>query len=261
MTTHFDNIITLAQQYGSTATTLSGAVRFLQNKSSLTNDLAANFADAWAYRRAESRWAGGAHIIRVRLDDEPQSICHTERVWSKNGKWSGNNSHAVLKITPAALDCLGVDGLIIGGLITLHAEQVGPREYKAVWARQSRGVSLTEQAGWIIRGYHSTAKTLDQARKQAAAARKKAVDAALQLRARRLMVAHEAENYKSVFVSYDDARAAGCCVPGIDNVTRRIKNSIGPVAAVRGDVLLRMATPSEYSYALRAVEAARDRHA
>jgi hypothetical protein len=46
------------------------------------------------YRRSQSSWAGGKHYARVYLRKEGLSIHgEKERVWSRNGKWSGNNSH------------------------------------------------------------------------------------------------------------------------------------------------------------------------
>lgn len=51
------------------------------------------------YRRARSRWAGGEHRVSggVRYDGAATITGTAERVWSRNGKWSGTNS--VVKAT------------------------------------------------------------------------------------------------------------------------------------------------------------------
>lgn len=126
----------------------------------------------WPYRRAESRWAGGKHNTKILVGEIPNAACDTVRAWSRNGKWTGNNSEAVLTISRQCLELLG-PGIEIDGLITLDAELIEPGIFKATWAEQSVGFSLKVVEGWIVDGYHSTAATLAKAKKQAEVARAK----------------------------------------------------------------------------------------
>ena len=124
----------------------------------------------WPYRRAESRWAGGKHSTKIRVGALPDAECDSVRAWSTNGKWTGNNSEAVLTVSRRCLELLG-PGIVIDGLVTLDADLLEPGTYKAAWAEQSVGFTLKVVNGWIVDGYHSTAPTIEKARRQAAAAR------------------------------------------------------------------------------------------
>ena len=126
----------------------------------------------WPYRKAESRWAGGKHSTKIVVGARPSAVCDSVRTWSRNRKWSGNNSEAVLTISRRCLELLG-PGIEIDGLITLDAELIEQGIFRATWAEQSVGFSLKVVEGWIVYGYHSTAATLAKAKKQAEAARAK----------------------------------------------------------------------------------------
>lgn len=216
---------------------------------------------AWPYRRSKSRWAGGDHVVSVTIADSvPVAHGETRRAWSKNGKWSGTDSRATLAITARAVAEFGERGLIVGGLVTLDAERVGPREYRAVWAEQSRGVSLRSVHGWIIRGYHVTANSLEQARARAAIARRPALAAALAWRA---SSRRDSAALRHVWVGTTDSIAAGNCPAGTDQARRRVLVALradGDVGAVRADWLLR-ACPDLRVYALRAAGVAASRAA
>lgn len=56
----------------------------------------------WPLRKAESRWAGGDHFVKIKKGAKPYCYGESQRVWSRNGKWSGNNSVAHLTATRAA---------------------------------------------------------------------------------------------------------------------------------------------------------------
>lgn len=173
----------------------------------------------WPYRRSASSWAGGDHNVYVQLSNEPDAACYTESAWSKNGKWSGTNSIADLRITQRCIDALG-ENLLIGGLITLDAEVIAPRTYRATWLEQSRGVSLKIVQGWIIKGHHCTAKTLEKAQKQVAKARASQVLAIFNNRAalRKLDFTHFPLH--QIMVTRGDSLNAGNCIPGTDSFIR-----------------------------------------
>jgi hypothetical protein len=154
-----------------------------------------------------------------------EAQCSTYTVWSKNNKWSGSNSEAQLYVSKRAVQTLGVNGLIIGGLITLDAKKVGHREYQAVRAVQGRGVALNEESGYIIRGYHVVADSLAKARK--AVARKRSA-AAAKLTAMRVEQTLEKDSeqtlwdrLENVSVTRQDSLRGGNCAPGTDTFIAR----------------------------------------
>lgn len=173
----------------------------------------------WPYCRSTSRWAGGEHYVGIRLSEMPAGECSSERAWSRNGKWSGTNSIARLRITPRCIAALGSE-IIIGGLITLDVEVLEPRVYRAVWLEQSRGVSLKVVHGWIIKGHHSTAKTLEKAKRDVAKAR---ANQFLALKKNRFSLRHV--NFtkiplNQILVTRSDSLNAGNCTPGTDSFIR-----------------------------------------
>lgn len=204
---------------------------------------------AWPYQRSASTWAGGNHRTTVVFADTPQASGESQRVWSNNKKWSGNDSYARLSITPRCFELLGTD-LIIGGLITLDCVQMAPREYQASWAEQSRGFALKVVSGWIIRGYHVTGGTLEQARNKAASARAKAaLDAVLE------HTSIDRALLTGVMVRESDSWRAGNCRAGTSSFMSTFAAKIGtrreiPAAellAWRDDLFTRRAVIAAYS--------------
>lgn len=194
--------------------------------------LADSMASTWPLRRAESRWAGGEHTVEVVLADTPNCICNLARVWSENGKWSGSNSHAKLAVTARAVVLFPALRTPDGGIV-LDARLVAPREYEMVWVKQGRGTAIEPCRGWYVRGYHSTASTIEAARKEAARARKKTLT--VRLRERQAKIVPTA-----VFVELADSLRAGNCAPISEQVAGAVWRGIGAVGpcAVRADVLL-----------------------
>jgi hypothetical protein len=221
-----------------------------QNKTLLSQIIASN---DYPYSVSTTSWAGGNHTTSWSIGDAPSASCDTEKAWSKNGKWSGSNTSAFLTVTRRAaieLNC----NMIIGGLVTLDLERVGNREYKAVWAEQSRGHSLKIVEGWLIRGYHVAGGTLENARKKAAKAREASLKSALETRAKK----HIERNLNKIWVCFDDSIAAGNCSAGTNSVKKRIDSELGgDVCAVRADILLKF---SDSVYARRAIQYAANHH-
>lgn len=216
----------------------------------------------WPYRRAKSSWAGGDLSISIFLAQSPQDIrasVENRRVWSSNGKWSGNDTYASLTVTARAIQIF--PGLISGGLVHLDAEPVGIREYRAVWCEQGRGVSMKIVEGWVIRGYHVRGNTLERARKIVAQKRTGAVLARLSGREARWKRIREGRAVRGVWVSAQDSIRGGNCPAGTENFEKRISrhlNADGKIGAVRGDVLLTFDDSREVR---RAVTAAMSRQA
>lgn len=202
----------------------------------------------WPYRRAESRWAGGNHYISVAISKEPFAECDTERVWSQNRKWSGNNTNASIGATRRTFkhfpNLVTPDGQVV-----IDAKKISSREYQIVWVENARGCSLKTVSGWLIKGFHVKGGTLDKARKKAAAARKKALSAELAKR-------QENADLVTIWVSLQDSLKAGNCETASKTVQDQLFRRFGKIGAIRADVLL---AHRDDVYTRRAVAVAQQR--
>jgi hypothetical protein len=204
----------------------------------LTSPAESYLSANWPFRRSESSWAGGDLYIAVNINKEPVAEGWNQKVWSRNEKWSGNDTHISIRATRRTFrhfpNLVTPDGLLV-----IDAKRVAHREYQVVWVEQSRGVSLKTVDGWLIRGYHVQAATLDDARKKAAKARKKALDAALALRMQRAIRRADMRALSHIWVSFQDSLDAGNCRPSSDEVRRQLCRSLGgEIGGVRADVLM-----------------------
>ena len=203
----------------------------------------------WPLRRSTSSWAGGGHSVVVSLAAVPSCSGQSEKAWSDNGKWSGSDSSASLHVTPGALiwfpTLRSADGSII-----LDAERVGAREYRISWVSQARGFDLKTEHGWLIRGYHSTRKTLASARAEVSAARSKAANVA------RASV----KPSKRLYIDLADSLAAGNCRSMSEQFAAQVWRDIGASGpcAVRADVVIGM---RDDTFTRRALAAATQHHA
>lgn len=120
------------------------------------------------YRRATSSWAGGETTNVVKCANSPAAAGRTERAWSHNGKWSGQNLTRAVNVSPRWLEQVQARGLaVVDGLLTTHAEAMdgapeGFEVFRASWVCQARGLDLRSESGCIARHvasgttYHST---------------------------------------------------------------------------------------------------------
>jgi len=221
---------------------------------------AAALEAAWPYRKSESKWAGGKHDVSVALGDKYSigARCESSRAWSRNGKWSGTNSEAVITTDlPTLLEFPTL--MTRDGLALCRAEKIGPREYRVRWIEQSTGVSLKTAEGYLIRGYHVRAPGIESARKKAAAARTQSVAATIRARQAQQTKRAGLASLKSVWLSVEDSIAAGNCKPSTDQFAARIWHQIGASGpcAVRADIVLM--TRDDY-YTRRALGAALSRN-
>ena len=214
----------------------------------LAGSLAKVLANAWPYRRSTSGWAGGEHFVEVKIGQLPDAKCSSDRAWSRNGKWSGTNSSARIYITPACYDAFG-SSLVIGGLITLDCESVGIREYRAIWAAQSKGFELKVAEGWIIRGYHVEGGTLEEARRKAEKARRERL-ATLQV----AKLGMAGVDLRQVLVTRADSVRAGNCSAGTTSFINSHADVLEGKSSIPADELLKLAD-DQYTRAavLRAV--------
>lgn len=217
---------------------------------------AAALESAWPYRRSTSGWAGGEHDVSVSLGT-PGASCSTDKVWSDNGKWSGTNSFAVISTDLATL--MEFPSLMTrDGLALCRAAKIGTREYSITWIEQSTGVSLKTVDGWLIRGYHVRAASIEQARKKAHAARQQQLTASIRERQARQTKRAGLASMRGLYLDTADSIAAGNCNAATDRFACQMWQQIGASGpcAVRADVVL-MARDDLYTR--RAVGAAMGR--
>jgi hypothetical protein len=201
-------------------------------------------------KTSQSSWAGGNHSTTWEIADAPGCFGGSTKAWSRNGKWSGSNSYATLQFTTRALSYFPT-GHTRDGAIVLDAEPVEKNVFKIVCPVQARGFDLKMADYWLIKGFHSSKKSLTAAKKEVAEARKKSIAALLRKRTQKI-------NAKHVWVSIDDSLAAGNCQFQTTAFARNVFEKIGgEVGAIRGDFLLELRNDI---YALRALGAAQKRY-
>ena len=202
----------------------------------ICEQVASQLAADWPFRKSTTGWAGGQHSVTVTLAQSASIAGGGVKVWSDNGKWSGSNSFATLQVTQRALDLFPTLRTADGSII-IDAEIIGPREYMIQWVAQGPGFNLRSESGFLIRGWHSTAKSILTARRNAKAARTRTAEGLLKQRARTKTIKQE---WGSVFVSVDDSIAAGNCKPITEQFASKVYDLIGASGpcAVRADIVL-----------------------
>ena len=113
------------------------------------------------YRKASSKWAGGVHSIQILILEDPriQPSCsgESEREWSSNGKWSGNNSRLKAAIRIDWLSRVKNQGSArTAERFILDAEPIEPprcadKAWKVLYAAQGRGFDLKREEGFVLR--------------------------------------------------------------------------------------------------------------
>lgn len=231
------------QKIQQTATSIIAKLREMYN----LDGIALQLGSAWPLRKAESRWAGGEHGVVVSISDIAACSGESNKVWSDNGKWSGRNSFANLYVTLRALAHFPTLRTADGSIV-LDAKLVGPREYRLTWVAQSTGFDIKPVEGWLVRGYHSTKKTLLAARTEAKFARERAATALLRKR-------QTTRPLKQIYVALEDSLRAGNCASQSESFATQIWSKIGAVGpcAVRADIVIGI---RDDSYTRRAVGAA-----
>ena len=146
--------------------------------------------------------------------------------------------------------------LVEGGVITIvRRSEYARTGCRAWWLVRSTGYSHRVVEGWLVRGVHVRARSLQAAQRRVAAQRsataanlwrKRTADAAL----------------RRVWVSREDSLAAGNCAAGTDNFIDKISRALGGTpGAVRADWLIEFAqSVGDLFRARRAVSAALARY-
>lgn len=225
------------------------------------------------YRCATSSWAGGETTNQITLSEETGAIADTRKVWSRNGKWSGQNLTRRVKVSPQWQAEVHDRGLAaVDGLLTTHASSVespdGIEVFRATWIRQGRGLEVKTQSGAIARHtasgttYHSahsdpkkavaglkrklTAQGVPEevrdARRQAAAV-KRAADRASQLsRLIDRIRQWDFAEIQHVTVDRRDSLSAGNCEPGTDEFIEKFFPDRSEPRATIGEIASRIGT-------------------
>ena len=225
-----------------------------------TLDAAARAAQAdlqsdWPLKKSQSSWAGGGHTVAVRWVLDPTRVgCRggSERVWSDNGKWSGSNSAASLTVSVRALQQYPTLRTRDGQIVLDYEPIAGhPRTAKIAWVEQGRGFDLKITSGYLIRGYHVQAASVEQAEKKVRAIRQAACAVAIKARLTKLQDRRE---YGHIWVGLADSLAGGNCPSGSEQYRQQLSRELGgEIGGIRADALL---ARRRDTYTLRAVRAA-----
>ncbi|MGB0131510.1 hypothetical protein [Chlorobium sp.] len=199
-------------------------------------------------RTSQSSWAGGYNSFAVKYKKDtsrPAIIAEAAKVWSSNGKWSGNNMRVALSVPSHYWTTK-----VIGGILTIAPRtRFDEREYKAFWVEQGRGFSVKLIEGFVIRGHHIAGNDMEKARTKVAKIRSDAARLLLKKR-------HSLVEAGQKWVTIDDSLKAGNCRVGTDAFVKKLEkklNAQGPIGAVRGDIII--ALQDDY-YTRRAIAVA-----
>lgn len=210
-------------------------IKPLPRFSTLTNCMLSRMHGKWEaicakkyqeiYRRATSSWAGGGTYIAVKIGD-PFAIAETERVWSSNGKWSGNDLNVRINISKSfATDVLAHEGLLTaGGMLTTHAQKIEENLWQATWIVQSRGMSIKLENGYIKKLADNSFIHADSIKKLSIVAKKreKSIEESKKSGALKQLSSDEImRKFGEVVVTMRDSKKAGNCDSGTQNFAER----------------------------------------
>lgn len=103
------------------------------------------------YRRSQSSWAGGEHFVSVFIGSMPDIWGRSDRVWSDNGKWSGNNSYVAARVPLSwyrQVYCRDLD--VIDGCFVLDIIAEDDKEVVVLAGKQGRGFKVHPRLAKII---------------------------------------------------------------------------------------------------------------
>ena len=123
------------------------------------NELKKHIVSFFPYRQAEGKWCEPTNVIRVTITQEALSASGGSRKsYSTNGKWGGVESVYYFQIPKTHT------AMVVGGMVTAFAIDDEHKYIKqCTWWEQSKGFELKKYTGWLVGGYHSTAKTRETA--------------------------------------------------------------------------------------------------
>jgi hypothetical protein len=122
-------------------------------------EIADYLSKTFPYRQSQNRWAEPHNTIDFHFrKDGVKGHCRTSRCSSSNGKWWGEETHHYFQSPKNYIV------KIIGGLVTIYDQKFESKLIKpCTWWEQSRGFEIKQKKGFLIKNYHSEAKTADAA--------------------------------------------------------------------------------------------------
>mgnify|MGYP001440866226 CR=1 FL=1 len=126
------------------------------------------------------------------------------------------------------------------GMVLCRARKLATREYEMTWVEQARGFDLRTRAGYLIRGYHVQARSVEQARKLAATARRRSLAATIARRQDKRLKKLELSALKTIYISVDHSIQAGNCAPSTKQFAQQMWDRLGVQGpcAVRADLVI-----------------------
>ena len=120
----------------------------------------------------------------------------------------------------------------VGGLITFYKGEFNRQGMKVEWIEQGRAIAdIDTKKGYLVRGEHIEAKTLEEAKRINAEKRKQQALALLNARAKRAQKAAEKKQRMEVLAKYmftfEDSLNAGNCRPGTQNFKNLVEREVG----------------------------------
>jgi hypothetical protein len=188
--------------------------------------------------------SGAGDLTETVVLDAGRREPHTSTITGQGDRSSVANSYGYAIIDHHVTHHLPADSVVrvVGGLVTvLHYRDRNNVVAGCWWAVKGRGYSCNWQHGYLIRGHHAKAKSLEAAVKAERKARKAAHLAYWESRRR--------ESLKSMplthrWLTYADSLASGNCPAGTRRAAERLAESLGIPAgdlelgvAVRADVV------------------------
>lgn len=161
--------------------------------------------------------------------------------YAKSSKWTAKHAFFILYLNYSDTFDEINNVLTFYKRGTLNRNEVVPVR----WLKQGRGVKVSFVEGWLYKGYHIKAKTAAAAKKIIDKKRKGAAEQILQQRAKTRRE-NEIQNMQPshIFVSLEDVKKAGNCMPGINNFCRQNHIDLQKTGGVRADYLMTLAEQS-----------------
>jgi hypothetical protein len=95
-----------------------------------------------SYRRSETSWAGGDHIVSAKIGD-PAISGFGRRVWSENGKWPGTDSYITATVPLSWFSSVYRRGLaIVDGSFVLDVLAEDAKGITVLAGKQGRGFEV-----------------------------------------------------------------------------------------------------------------------
>lgn len=117
-------------------------VPFLSRAEARVQKLAEAALERCAYRRSETRWAGGKHEVHVRIGT-PDISGYSDRVWSRNGKWPGTDSYITATVPLSWFTRVYRRGLaVVDGSFVLDVLGEDEKGFTVLAGRQGRGFEV-----------------------------------------------------------------------------------------------------------------------